>query len=252
MGDQMTSEIGPEIPSKRPRRIGFPLLFMGAGIAAMVAAVTLFTFTLVGIWDNNDGGSGPETVTALGPGLASYLSSQPTPAPASVAGPEPTPINDSPITSIAIPRFDVDAPVLIMGVDENGVMEAPDDPWDAAWYDFSAYPGVGSNSVFSGHVDWYNTGPDGGPGKAVFWHLKDLDQGDLIEVRLADGTLYTYQVASREQIDPNTADIGAIVGPTRQEVLTLITCGGTFNPDTRHYDRRVIVRAERVVESVSR
>lgn len=249
MDEPLTSQIEPEAPAKKSRRFGTPLLFMGAGIASLIAAGLLFTFTILGVWDNDRGGSGPETVTGFGPGIDYFLNPEPTPT---SGDQEPTPINESPITSISIPRFEIDAPVLIMGVDENGIMEAPDGPDDAAWYDFSAYPGAGSNAVFSGHVDWYNTGPDGGPGEAVFWHLKDLDQGDLIEVRLEDGTLYTYQVASREQVDPKTADVGAIVGPTQQELLTLITCGGTFDPDTRSYNMRVVVRAERVVESASR
>jgi sortase (surface protein transpeptidase) len=34
-----------------------------------------------------------------------------------------------------------------------------------------------------------------------------------------------------------------IVGDTDQETLTLITCGGDFNPDTGEYNQRWVVRA---------
>jgi sortase (surface protein transpeptidase) len=37
-----------------------------------------------------------------------------------------------------------------------------------------------------------------------------------------------------------------IVGPVGREVVTLITCEGTFNTRTREYDKRLVVRADRV------
>jgi len=42
------------------------------------------------------------------------------------------------------------------------------------------------------------------------------------------------------------APVQDIVGPTPNEVVTLITCEGTFNTRTREYDKRLIIRAERV------
>ena len=110
-----------------------------------------------------------------------------------------------------------------------------------AWYDFTSRPGVGSNAVFSGHVDALYTGT---PGEAVFYNLKDLEQGDSIEVRLADGTVYEYRVTVRYSVDPTTADVGSIVGPTQREIITLITCGGNLGTE---YDQRLIVLAERVL-----
>jgi LPXTG-site transpeptidase (sortase) family protein len=150
------------------------------------------------------------------------------------------PPSDAPTASFAIPRFGVDASVVVLGVDENGAMETPEGPWEVAWYDFTARPGFGSNAVFSGHVDARYTGS---PGPAVFWNLKDLEQGDRIEVRLADGTVHEYAVISRWSVDADTADVGSIVGPTEKEVVTLITCGGDAGTA---YQQRLIVRAERV------
>jgi len=86
-------------------------------------------------------------------------------------------------------------------------------------------------------------------GPAVFWNLGKLAEGDEIEVRLADGTVYRYRVAAKEQIAAESADVGKIVGPTPNEIITLITCGGSFDSGSRQYDQRVIVRAERVLES---
>jgi LPXTG-site transpeptidase (sortase) family protein len=212
------------------------IVVMAGGILSLVAAGALFVLTLTGAIDG--GYDGPGDVTPVGAPIDSFLTPQPTPAAL------PTP-NDSPIALLAIPRYEVNAPVVIRSVDDAGVMETPDGPDEVAWYDFSARPGFGSNAVFSGHVDYINHGP------AVFWHLKDLIEGDVIEVRLDDGTTYRYAVASVQQIQISEADVGEIVGRTPNDIVTLITCGGTWNNDEDEYDSRVIVRATRSYEPVT-
>lgn len=139
-----------------------------------------------------------------------------------------------------IPAIGVDAPISVKGVDPDGQMEAPNGPWDISWYDFTARPGFGSNAVFSGHVDYYEIGP------AVLWNLKDVVENDLVEVRLTDGTVYRYQVFAMESVDAEMPDIAKIVGSTEEEIVTLITCIGTFDPIKGSYDQRLIVRAQRV------
>ena len=225
---------GAELKTKRNSRLNrLSLVVMGAGVASLVAAVTLFVLTLTGFL-GSDGYSGPGTTTAFG-AINEALTPQPT------ATPDLPPPSGAPIARIAIPRFEVDAPVVVRSVDASGVMQTPDGPADVAWYDFSAKPGYGSNAVFSGHVDYINYGP------AVFWNLKDLEMGDAIEVRLVDGTVYKYRVVARDQVYAATANIGEIVGSTPQDVITLITCGGSWNGS--QYDQRVIVRAERVLDA---
>lgn len=224
------------------------LITIGVGLVALAAAAVLF---VVGLGDDKLY-SGPETATAFGEVFVDDLAPQPAPAPAA------TMPSTAAIERISIPKFDVDAPVIVLGIDEDNVMESPDEPCDAGWYDFTSRPGFGGNAVFSGHVDWFNLGSAGctcddaggcgGAGPAVFWNLKDLEQDDLIEVRLQDGTVYQYRVIARTQVDPATADIANIVGPTAREVITLITCGGSFDFEARHYSERVIVRAERVLD----
>lgn len=234
----MTPEEDPRAPQPRDRWHRLSFIVMGAGVASLVAAGVLMVLTLTGTVGKS-GYSGPETATAFGPGIERFLTPQPTPT---VPLPPPS---EAPVARILIPRFEVDAPVVVRGVDENRVMETPSGPWDVAWYDFSARPGFGGNAVFSGHVDYVNVGP------AVFWNLKDLVQGDRVEVRLEDGTLYRYQVVGREIVSANPTEeqLAGIVGPTQQEIITLITCGGTFDPSVGQYDQRVIVRAERLYEA---
>jgi LPXTG-site transpeptidase (sortase) family protein len=171
----------------------------------------------------------------------------PTP-PALQAGAAEVPPNEAPVASLSIPRFAVVAAIVVLGVNEVGVMEAPDGPLNVAWYDFSSRPGFapgaeGGNAVFSGHVDYYDYGP------AVFWNLKDLERDDVIEVRLTDGTVYRYAVSERRTVEAKTAPVREIIGHTLEEVITLITCGGSFDPGIGEYDQRVIVRATRIPDA---
>ena len=215
------------------------LVLMLVGLSSLVAGGLFLVFGVLG------GGSdyeGPGTVEAFGPDLAYYQTPEPeTAVPTAV----PPPPSAAPLAHIRIPRFEVEVPVIVLGIDADGAMETPEGPWEVAWYDFTARPGAGSNAVFSGHVDALYTGS---PGPAAFWNLKDLDQGDLIEVKLSDGTVYRYAVVSRWSVDGDTSEVGPIIGGTEKDVITLITCGGNLGTT---YDQRLIVRAERVLENAA-
>jgi len=169
-----------------------------------------------------------------------FLNRRPSGAPSPPPGP---PLPDSGYR-IAIGKIGVDAPVDVYGLDDKGVPEVPlgsDAAEVVAWYDFSARPGTGSNAVFAGHVSWN--------GKAVFYDLQTLQTGDVIELVGAEGTRLTYVVSANFAVDPNDADSLQVMQPTDTDVITLITCGGTFfetgDPVAGgDYTLRVIVRAE--------
>ena len=156
-------------------------------------------------------------------------------------------------TRIGIPSIGVDASVLTMGLDANNYPEVPNAGDEVAWYNFSAPPGRSSNAVFSGHVDWYYWGM---PVEGVFYHLRELQIGDQITLDLEDGSQLRYSVTGNVATaydDPNVVDV---MDPTSKDVLTLITCGGTWqkdysNPIGGSYSHRVIVRAERVLDLAS-
>lgn len=168
------------------------------------------------------------------------------PSPAGAGSPAagiatPTPARSGvPIARIVIPAIGVNAPVVVKSIDPDGVMQAPDTPSDVAWYEFTGLPGGGSNIVLAGHVDFAGVGP------AVFWDLWRLEEGDVVQLHLVDGSIALYRVVSSELVVEATAPVGQIVGPTVGEVVTLITCAGNYNPATGRYDQRLIVRAERV------
>ena len=210
------------------------ITLISVGTLLIVAAVGLFVLLAANVIGGNDGNSSLETVAGFGE------IKTPTPGPSPTPSPLFPPGSNSPIERLVIEKAKVDAPVVKKGVDDAGVMQAPDNAYDTAWYDFSAHPGFGGNAVFAGHVDYIRVGP------AVFWNIKDLEPGDLIKVRLEDGTEYKYAVNFKQQFDAATAPVDTIVGPTPKETVTLITCGGTFNSATHQYDKRLVVQAERV------
>jgi sortase (surface protein transpeptidase) len=80
----------------------------------------------------------------------------------------------------------------------------------------------------------------------VFWDLKDLNEGDVIEVEMEDGARYTYAVNTKIQYDAATAPVDAIVGYTPEQTITLITCSGTFSSASHQYDKRLVVTATRL------
>ena len=139
---------------------------------------------------------------------------------------------------LVIPKIGIDAPVTVKGLDPNGVMQNPNGPEDVAWYDFTARPGQGGNAVFSGHLDYHDYGP------AVFARLREMTAGDLVEVRLEDGTVLRYVVSISVLYPADSAPSQEIVGPTGREMVTLVTCGGTWQGRPQGYSHRLVVRAD--------
>lgn len=223
----------PDVKVTRDRMPLISIVFMALGVGCLLAAGVVLGLWETGVIGNKDGNSTIDTRTGFG----TIVPELQTPI---VSTPPATPPSSAPVAQLMIPSIKVDAQVEVKGVDGNGVMESPDGPWDVVWYNFSARPGFGGNAVFSGHVDYVRVGA------AVFWNLRDLNPGDEIDVKLADGTLYRYQVTAKDSFPSDSAPIEQIVGPTPKESVTLITCIGTFSHATGQYDQRLVVRAERM------
>ncbi|MGE0134537.1 MAG: class F sortase [Dehalococcoidia bacterium] len=141
---------------------------------------------------------------------------------------------------LTIPRIGVSAPVVLLPLRADGTMPAPASPLEVGSYTFAAKPGEVGNVVLAGHVDFANYGA------AVFYRLRELHDGDEVVVTAGDGTAYTYRVSSVVAYEEATAPVMDILGPTSGEVVTIITCAGTFDPQARAYDQRLVVRADRV------
>ncbi len=161
---------------------------------------------------------------------------------------------------LEIPKLDVNASVLGVGIAKDDAMDAPEGPradpvWQQAfWYRGSAIPGARSTALIAGHID------GGVDGKAVFGHLGDLRVGDAIvvhdtrtgrEVRFAVTATKSYTLAEAAQpaVLKRIYGVGPVEGKWAQPSadglshLTLITCAGTFRNGT--HDHRLAVFADR-------
>jgi LPXTG-site transpeptidase (sortase) family protein len=194
-----------------------------------------------------------------GAGLAS-ASEQPTPeATIDLARPTVVPTGNPNISKldaadrIVISKFGIDAPLTLKAVGSDGQMPDPETADDVAYYDFSAWPGLGGgpgkggNSVFAGHVDSGRKACKNGtvkpPCQAVFWDANKLKTGDEVEVKIG-GQSFKYTVTGNQAVPATSPDWDKIVSSTAEETITLITCGGTFS--NGEYNNRQVVTAVRL------
>ncbi|MGH2670816.1 MAG: class F sortase, partial [bacterium] len=197
------------------------LLLLGAG-----AVAGGFALTSLGVYRLLDsGGEAPV------PSLASQHRTDPgavydrplgtDTAPETVVVPPPIepPLRDS-AYRLVIDSIGVNANVFTYGVDAERIPEVPLNGEDVAWYDFSARPGTGSNAVFAGHVTWN--------GRAVFYELDSVAVGERILLRGGDGKELVYVVSESYLVDPNDPTSISVMSPTDKDVITVITCGGSF------------------------
>ena len=201
----------------------------GTGCLALVAAAALGFFLFSG------GGSEEEP-----PVVQATSTEAPTSAPTNAA----PPLAGS--YRMIIDKIGVDAPVATYTLDEQNVPIVPtgaDAAEIVAWYDFSAQPGTGGNSVFAGHVTWF--------GEAVFLKLDTVQAGDTIRLRDDKGAEVEYRVTANQTLAPDDPEAIETMYPTDKDMVTIITCGGTFF-DTGDpiaggdYTHRIVIKAELV------
>jgi Sortase domain len=183
--------------------------------------------------------SGP----AAGPDPAVAGSAQPAFPPAGARGDvETIPLRPfealppSPPVSIRIPRIKVASRLTRLDLAPGGTLEAPADFGRAGWFEAGPEPGQVGPAVIAGHVD-----STGGP--AVFYRLRELREGDQIEVERADGRRLVFVVEGRDQLPKDEFPTEAVFGPVPWPALRLITCGGSFDRRAGSYRDNVIVSA---------
>ena len=238
---------------------GSPLISVTAAVAAVIAVCGLLVWLFV---SNSGSDPGATTSDVLAGNVSPTATVTPTLTPLPSATPTATALSpleaagtsadsgdshapSSPAAEsgmrMVIPKIGVDAPVTVRAIGSDGVMGTPNGRFDVVWYDFSAflglggYPGSSGNAVFSGHVDYHPHYT------AVFWDLHLLAPGDVIEVYLPNGSAARYSVQWSQQVDPES-DFSSYCRDTGEATITIVTCQGTFDPSTRQYNYRLVVR----------
>lgn len=136
-----------------------------------------------------------------------------------------------------IPSIGVATRLLTLGDPDGNRLPTPSLPQasEAAWYDFTAVPGTAGNTVLVGHVDTYL-------GPAVFYNLYLLRTGDPVYVSVG-GKRLRYVVRRVMEVSKAHFPVNQVFGGTTARQLWIITCGGTFDPISRHYRDNIIVSA---------
>jgi hypothetical protein len=137
--------------------------------------------------------------------------------------PKPTPTQGGGIEApfgLRIPRIGVDALVMPIKSNEEGILQPPQDISVAGWWSDGAAPGEPQGSaVLVGHAVTNRVG-------GVFDDLGSLSRDDAIEVRGLHATL-TYRVQSNDELSKEEFARNAeqIFDQTRAGRLVIITCG---------------------------
>ncbi|MCS0639858.1 class F sortase [Streptomyces sp. LP05-1] len=206
--------------SERRRRTpwGALALVMLTGLAMMRNGV-----------DTSGGPPQPAAITA--PSASSRI------APPPVSSAYLQPLAYAPASRVRIDTIGVDAPVMDVGLDEEGWVAAPP-PQDAnmaGWYQNGISPGQSGTAVVVGHVD-NQTGP------AVFYRLGSVRKGHTIEVTRYDGRVAIFQVYGVEVFSKEDFPGVRVYGDTGAPELRVITCGGGYSR-AAGYDGNVVVFA---------
>ncbi|WP_330238892.1 class F sortase [Streptomyces sp. NBC_00525] len=183
-----------------------------------------------GITDGSGIGSAPTTgdVAAVGRPLGVPLP----PAHEPIGGVAPK--------SVEIPSIGVRAPVVPRGLDADGAIEPPsfDTPQTVGWYGAGTEPGAAGPALFVGHVDT-ETKP------AVFYGLSAARPGAKVDVTRTDGTVAEFTIDDVQVLTRTRFDAQKAYGPRKdgRAELRLITCGGTYDQESRSYTANVVVSA---------
>lgn len=132
----------------------------------------------------------------------------------------------------------VDTDLIELGRMPDGTLETPTSYTLAGWYKYAPTPGEVGPAVIVGHVDNYK-------GPAVFYRLKELKPGDIIEVTRLNGSVVKFKVNSVEQFQQNNFPTQKVYGNINYPGLRLITCGGEFNRASGEYTANTVVFASK-------
>lgn len=146
-----------------------------------------------------------------------------------------TPLAVSDPVGIEIPSIGVKADsIMDLGLNEDRSLQVPSDAKTIGWYTRGSSPGQQGPAVFASHVNY--RGVEGG-----FANLKDVEAGDQVLVKRADGTTAAFVVDRVDQVSKGAFPTAQVYGPTSRPEIRLITCGGAFDSDTRNYEDNIVV-----------
>jgi LPXTG-site transpeptidase (sortase) family protein len=203
------------------------VIALAAGVVAVAAGVLGLALT-------------HHSVTVRAPAVAVL----PAPTGPIAAAPRPQAAGVPVPVALTIPAIGVQTTLVDLGLTPSGTLQVPASTAVAGWYTGSPRPGATGSAVIAGHIDSHL-----GPG--VFFYLSHLRRGDRVYVRRADGALVVFSVTAVQMYQKDDFPTKAVYGPTPDPELRLITCGGTFDYETRSYLSNTVVYATEVTRQAT-
>ncbi len=140
---------------------------------------------------------------------------------------------------LKIPKLNVDAAVVYVGLTPQGAMGAPKNQTDVAWYEGGARPGENGSAVIAGHYGWIQGKP------SVFNDISTLRKGDNIYVEDDTGATTAFAVREIRTYDPKADTTSVFSSTDGTSHLNLITCEGAWDEARGTYSGRLVVFADK-------
>jgi hypothetical protein len=142
-------------------------------------------------------------------------------------------VRSVPLT-LKIPAIGLSVSVGTLGLNADGTVQVPDNTVHPGWFRLGPTPGQIGSAVFLGHVDSYL-------GTGVFFELRTLAAGDLVDVDLADGVTAQFTVDSVAMYSKPQFPAQRVYGSHGSSALQLVTCGGVFDHQSGSYLSNIVV-----------
>lgn len=164
--------------------------------------------------------------------------------------PEPSPIqlgvqqdagtgaNVNSIYRLKIPRLSLDAPIVSVHIEDNGVLGVPADPSEIGWWADGPVPGTErGTSILAGHVNTADRGP------GALKDIEQLEQGDQLIVE-GWGEAVTFEVDLVVRFARGDVPSGAF-DQRLSGRLAIVSCSD-LDEETGQYRDNLFVYAKRV------
>jgi len=139
---------------------------------------------------------------------------------------------------LQIAAIGVDSALMDLGWRADGSMEVPPAGFPAGWYTGAPTPGELGPAIIAGHVDMK------GPG--VFYDLHKLKPDDEVTITRKDGSTPMFRVTRVALFPKDKFPTKMVYDNINHAGLRLITCAGTFNRQSGHYEDNIVVFADLV------
>jgi len=212
-----------------------------AGVAALATIAVAIT------------GCSGQTAATVAQSVSATSRVAPSPSPVTSSTSQPAPSTTSPrvIKAVHLARslpvrlqiaaISVDSTLMKLGLRADGSLEVPPGGFPAGWYAGGPTPGELGPAIIAGHIDMK------GPG--VFFRLREVRPGDRVTVTRADGSKPVFRVTRVAQFPKDRFPTKLVFGNIDHAGLRVITCGGSFNSQTGHYEDNIVVFADLVASA---